>query len=188
MDIKADDAAWPSSNVFAEDFNAAANCQSLLANIDDAQMAHAKAVLMDCLRHMLTRINRQDKMIENLLRRPDADAPKASTPVPVASSLPPTPATLLMSSPDSVSPSSSLFAATPACAVVPASAAATPTPPPLVRLDVRSIASIRGQGGTSTPPKKTSIAMCQTPSSWLQRSAASRSQRQLPSKQRRRPR
>ena len=94
MDIKADDAAWPSSNVFAEDFNAAANFQSLLANIDDAQMAHAKAVLMDCLRHMLTRINRQDKMIENLLRRPDADAPKASTPVPVASSLPPTPATL----------------------------------------------------------------------------------------------
>ena len=98
MEIKADDAAWPSSNVFAEDFNAAANFQSLLANIDDAQMAHAKAVLMDCLRHMLTRINRQDKMIENLLRRPDADsdAPKASTPIPVALSLPATPATLLM--------------------------------------------------------------------------------------------
>ena len=93
-----------------------------------------------------------------------------------AASLPPTPATLLMPSPGLVSSSlcSSAHSTTPdqrsvVCSTeLLAATAGILHPPPLIQLDIRPVAPLQGQGGIAAKkPKTTSVAMCQTPGSWL---------------------
>jgi hypothetical protein len=89
------------------------------------------------------------------------------------------------STPTSASISTSATPGFPVVSATPKTAATAtePSHPPLVRLDLRPVASLRGQGGKDKQSKSTSVAMCQTPGSWLLYDAARRSMRRQPHQQ-----
>jgi hypothetical protein len=137
------------------------------------RVAYTQSALVAGLRSALTEIAKQARQIADLQRQLDD---VATTPKQQAPSLPPTPATILMPSPKSVSSvfrsDHSEHSATPTQVVSSVAATATTATaadlhPPLVQLDVRPVAASRGQGGMKPSSPSTAVAMCQTPLSWL---------------------